>query len=341
MLVVSKNNRMSAIILENKPVVFIGRISFGLYIWHQFLLAYARYFVFLELHFKELFLIFVIAFILSVLTYFFVEQIFRNRNKMSNRAVLTVVAPAIFISLSASGYLYLRHGVIKDIPELEVSKSSIASGNFSAYNESIEVFRDHDFLSDTKIKTLVLGDSYGRDFINILLKSKYSENIELSYGYYNSNYSTERLLKENKGLLKRAEDADIIFLTDNGGYDIIDGSVFDIEKIWYIGVKGFGEHNTGYFYNYRGKDYYGQRARVPKSVIEINTRLKTTWGDHFINILDYIIDENNTVPVFTPRHKFISFDCWHLTRAGAEYLSVFIDRDDDFIFSRMMHRQEK
>jgi hypothetical protein len=40
-----------------------------------------------------------------------------------------------------------------------------------------------------------------------------------------------------------------------------------------------------------------------------------------------MIDEQQTVPVFTPACKFISQDTRHLTRAGAQYIGRLFDSE--------------
>jgi hypothetical protein len=50
-----------------------------------------------------------------------------------------------------------------------------------------------------------------------------------------------------------------------------------------------------------------------------------------------VIDENNTVPVFTPSLKFISQDTTHFTKAGAQYFAHLFAQDLDRIFAKIKH----
>lgn len=83
-------NRM----LGTKPVVFVGLISYSLYLWHWPIFAYARYLTFDPLSAGIRILILVASFFLAILSWRFVESPFRKggRGASSRRVVLVGIA---------------------------------------------------------------------------------------------------------------------------------------------------------------------------------------------------------------------------------------------------------
>jgi peptidoglycan/LPS O-acetylase OafA/YrhL len=325
MILIFTNNskNLPCLILQNKPMVFIGNISFSLYMWHQFIAAFTRYFIIAELTVFNYVIILVITFIMSICSYYFIEQPFRDKNKVNNVVLFSALIPTIILTLSISMFLYFQAGILKDVPELDITKSNISRNFHAKYNDRIYSY-DHDFLTNGKLKILVVGNSFARDFANILLESKYSDVIEISYVF---NYDDPRTMK-------RMQSADLVFLStfDKNNINI---SEIDLEKVYCIGTKNFGSNN-GIFYNYKGKDYYEQRTPMIKGTLDLNNSLKTQWENNFIDLIGYVIDENNKMPVFTPDHRFISQDCSHLVQAGAQYYSVLIENDENFILNKIL-----
>jgi peptidoglycan/LPS O-acetylase OafA/YrhL len=317
-----RKNKIFSVILENKTIVFIGKISFSLYMWHQILLAYSRYFLFENLTIIILSEMFLIIIILSIISYYFIEELFRNKNKVDNKLLFITLIPAIAFSLVISLILYSNAGVVKDVPELDITKGTVVRGLHAQYNDRIYSY-DKDFISKDKLKVLIVGNSFARDFANILLESKFNDEIEISYIF---NYNDERIWK-------RMEMADITFFSAVELNDI-DVKKVNMQKVWCIGTKNFGTNN-GIFYNYKGGDYYEQRTKMKKGIFELNTKLKDEWGDKYIDLIGYVIDDNKKVPVFTPDQRFISQDCFHLVKAGAQYYAGILEHDQDFVLNKM------
>lgn len=313
---------ISCIILQNKPIVYIGMISFSLYMWHQCIIAFARYFVLFEVTVLHSVIMFIITFITAIVSYYFIEQPFRDKKRISEKFLFSILIPVNCVILVFSLFLYTRSGVIKDVPELNITTKNITRGLHAAYNDRGYSY-DHDFMKENKIHILVVGDSLARDFINILLESKWNDKIEISYVFD---------IKDIK-LTTRMGKADLIFLStiDRNELNIPENVM---NKLFCIGTKSFG-NNAGIFYNYRGEGYYMQRTSMKKGIVELNNHLKKQYGNEFIDLIGYIVDDKKTVPVFTPDKKFISQDCIHLTKAGAEYFARLLESDVNFILNKI------
>lgn len=322
----NSSEKLSSWILENKFSIWIGKISFSLYMWHQLILAYTRYIIIQEFDLLSLIIIYISILVLSVMTYHLIEQPFRNKKQMSTRTVLYILTLGTFLVVLASFYLYMHAGVIKNVPELDIDKNNIERNMHAQYNSQIYSY-DKPFAESDKLKVLVVGNSFARDWVNILLESKYKDQLDISYIYAFN-------IEQDKGVDKfysRASEADIIFFSERS-FDRVTNLNVNIEKMWCVGTKNFGVSN-GIFYNYQGDDYCLQRTKMEKGCLVKNENLKQGWQDRYIDLIGYVVDKDGQVPVFTDECKFISQDCRHLTKAGAQYYARFIENDPNFLLN--------
>jgi hypothetical protein len=298
------------------PLVSTMTLSFSIYMWHQVLLAYARYFLFQQLRPVQLTGIFILTLGLSVMTYFVIEKPCRNKKKVGTKRLLTSLTVAYLVTSGFALFIYMKGGVIKDVPELDIVASHTSRGMHSAYNMRISDLFDHDFQSNGKVKVLIIGDSFARDWANVLLESKYRADVEISY------VSDP---ESNAEFRRRVAESDVIFYS-TPDHAAVRAEGIDESKLYAVGTKNFGISN-GIFYNYRGGGYYQQRTPMQAGYLEKNAEMRREWGDKYVDYIDKIISQDNTVPVFTPSGKFISQDCRHLTRAGAQYFAEVFDKE--------------
>lgn len=316
----NENSKLSLFILENKLIVFLGAISFSLYMWHQLLLSYARYLFSQELHSIHLTFIFILTIALSVLSYYLIEQPFRNKNIIKTRKLLMTLFLVFILGNTAAFYIYLKGGILKDIPELDIRKDQAERNIHVKYNAKIYDY-DKNFEHPGKIKVLVIGNSFARDWANILLESRHKNSLEISYIYDPFNH---------KDLKYRVKKSDVIFYSTPTIQDVRKLEI-DESKLFVIGTKNYGV-NSGFFYNYSGNDYYKQRTLMEKGYLEANQAMKEVWREKYIDYIEKVIDKNQKVPVFTPSKKFISQDCRHFTKAGALYFAQLFDKELVLIF---------
>ena len=250
---------------------------------------------------------------LSVLTYRFIEQPCRNPKRVGTRQLLSVLGTGFVLLNVGALYVYLRAGVVRDIPELGISKSQVTRNMHAAYNSRILSY-DHAFLHQDKTRVLVIGDSFARDWVNVLLESNFRDDLEISYVEHADVHPE---------LKKRADEAQIIFYASRSG-EGGNKPGLPLSKLWVIGTKNFGKSN-GIFYNHRGRDYHEQRTQMEEGYFETNQAMRREWAQRYIDLIGKVIDSNREVPVFTPSQKFISQDCRHFTKAGAQYFAQALE----------------
>lgn len=325
-----ENNALYKAIISNKVFTGIGKISFSLYMWHHIVFAFSRYSLIEEITIGYAIALSILVIVLSIISYYIIENPFRNRTFIKTRPLLVVVGLSFLIVNAVSIYMYAIGGIIRDVPELGITKANRQKQlNFFGkrsnihveYNESIKRL-DAGFSSTNKIKILVIGDSFSKDFANILLESSFAENAEVSHAYAFSKQEKNR---------ERFEKADFIFFATNepATKEFVMkyiGKQVDTSKLWIVGLKDFGNSN-GILYNKRNKetDCQDYKAHMKKGVLQNNELLKAEWGDRYIDLIALIIDSNNKVLVFTPDCKFISHDTLHLTQFGAIFFAQLLE----------------
>ncbi|MDB5011886.1 MAG: acyltransferase 3 [Daejeonella sp.] len=319
------NSKLNSLLLENQIMIWVGKISFSLYMWHQIVLAYARYFVFEQLGVAGSLMIIVVTIVLSVVSFYLIEEPFRNKQIVKTSQLLAIISTVFFVTCGSAFYLYSIGGITRDVPELELKASENHMNKGDAkrnihieYNAKIYDL-DKPFADDKRIKVLIIGNSFARDFANILLESKSAKQLEISYT------PDEETCKD---LNQRISSANFILFSDisiTQFNHLLKRFNIDIKKVWNIGTKNFGLNN-GLFYNMKGsKNYCKQRTFMKQGIAERNNSRRHQWGNKYINLIGLIIDKEGRVPVFTPDCKFISQDCEHLTHAGAVYFAQLID----------------
>lgn len=320
-IIFNTENSISSKILTLKPIVFIGTISFSIYMWHQVIISFYRYAISDNISFLSVLVLFVVILLLSVFSYYFIEEYFRRSKNISIKSIMAIVVVS-FLSLNiASFYIYQNGGIVKDFPILSFSKNDAKKNANSLYNENIRNFSEG-FPENNKINIAIIGDSYGRDWGNILLESSFKPQINL---YYTDEV---KMTTEKREILANADVTFITFMTGVSANDYIAVKrEIKNNNIWIIGTKNFGKNN-GLYYNSRDKvNYCNQKADIQENFLSINNEQEKLWNKKakFFNIIDSIKDKNNSVNVFTDNCKLISQDCRHLTKDGAIYFAKKID----------------
>lgn len=291
-----------------------GRYSFDVYVWHQIAIAFLYYSVFQTLNVALVFLVIAITAVLSALTIVFRKKV-TILSGVGKRIIFSLVF--VVIGCALSGYIYMNAGVVRDVPELGIDKTNVHRNMHAEYVD-IPFSWDVDFEDEQKIHILVLGDSFGRDFANILNESQYSDQFEISYIYY--IYGSD--ISDKK---ERVEQADFVIYASSGWKIPEELAAIPSEKLYVAGNKSFGNSN-GIIYVNRNKEwYFDQRVDMPDDMILHNNALKGVYGDHYIDMISPLLDEDEQIQVFTDDHFYISQDCRHLTKQGAQYYSRILD----------------
>ena len=123
-------------VLENKLsgnaiLVSIGAASYSIFIWHQIVLAFCRYRFTSNFTVGCYILLLALTVLLAWLSYSFIEKASEEALKTKRgKTIFYTMMLAAFLGLTAfAGMIYMRAGVVRDIPELNVSKDDIHHGD--------------------------------------------------------------------------------------------------------------------------------------------------------------------------------------------------------------------
>lgn len=325
-LVIAQNNDASPInhfLFKDNTLAFVGKMSFSIFVWHQIVIAFYRYSFSSRITILSLLCYLLFVFVLSWITYYFVEQ----KIKPSNKAFIITLASDVVVSLIA-GLIYLNAGVVRDVPEIDAYVHNAKRGMHIAYCDRIYSY-NQDFPKNDKPNVLVIGNSFSRDMSNVILESKIKDSINLSYiNELKPSYS-ERIAKADKIFIFGSKKKIPEYLWSNLKEGV---------EVWGISTKSFGVSNGAIYWNHNKSWYFDQTVPVNETVLEINRKWKQEWGEFFVDMMQLAMFSEDQVRVFSPEHKFISPDCEHLVRGGAQYYASVLDFesifDDILIFNK-------
>lgn len=300
-------------VFANKWLAVIGAASLSIFVWHQVVLALIRYSFTNNMTEATPLVAFVaITTLLSVISYKYIEQAKKTRRTWGFTALLLVM------TTTSSLYIYANAGVVRDVPELEVVKGNVHRGMWAEYCDRGYLY-DKEFTDDERPKWYVIGNSFGRDMVNIILESTCSDKVDLAYSD----------IESYKNRKERFSKADVVFLSTLG---LKESLIEDIQKrckgetkLFLIGEKNFGENN-GQVYRHRfAKDYHQLTVEMEEGYSEKNERLKAAHPDIYIDMIEMVRQPEGKVRVFSKDGRFISQDCRHLTKAGAQYYASLFE----------------
>lgn len=291
--------------LQSKVLAPLGRMSLSVFIWHQPLFAFYRYFFADELSLGILCCLIGIALSLSVFTYHVIEK----RTSVNYVSRICLILSFLIINAFAL-WIYKKGGVVRDIPELDMHEGVTDPMVFERYTDRIYQFDQEFSLDSPKKKILVVGNSFARDFANILLESSIKDSIQLSYHYGIEDCP-----------LSRVRQCDRIYFF--GWKHDVPATVWQNLKqgaeIWGIGTKNHGTSNGIIYKNRYHHDYFSQRIFIRQDFFSANYLFCEEWQDHYVDLLSLTLQPDSMVPVFTPDHHLITYDGRHLTPAGTRY----------------------
>ena len=345
-ILTAKEGTFTHALLSKKPLVFIGLLSYSLYLWHQPIFAIYRQITLSEIKGPHFFALLIPIFIFSLISYFLVENYFRDKRKVS-RANL-------FISLGVISGLILSIGIFGHTSngffQAKINGLSESDQLLLVNTDAIKADREvlwGDLLNEKKTKfetdkhkILVLGDSKGEDlFVSMNLEEGFRNNYEFSYLRWDndcmSSYEDLTSLSEiceEEGVTVYASDlladADTLFISNTWTYfsnSNVTKAISQLsatKKIYVFSTANFNDMAAvsyeiltrgiddapGHIFKNIRDDWRYQSEQLAKS-------LKPFIAVEYIDKLDLLCDlESLTCDILRPT---LIWDSGHLSVAGA------------------------
>lgn len=313
-------------VTSNRVLAAVGVASYSIYVWHQVLIAFYRYIFGNQFTIWSYLLLFVAVSVVSWISCRVIERgVSRAFESGSGRRGVFVATASLFVLLTGfAGWVYMNAGVVRDVPELGISVQDRHRRLNVEYTERGYQY-DRPFVSSDKPHWLVVGNSFGRDFVNVILESHIADDVEVSFA--------DGIGKA--GMDERLATANLVFVARRG-YNrrfVNDVEVacwsagIPPERVIVVGDKSFGENNGHVYAKRYRQDYYEQMVEPlgGERFLERNRRFREFYGERFLDMMDVVTDDSGLVRVFTPEHRFISADGKHLTAAGARFYAERIE----------------
>lgn len=293
-------------------VAMVGIGSYSLYLWHQVVLAFYRYAFNSQPSWRDFVIIFIICAAVTVVSYLLLEKKLSSWLAKSNRTINGGFLACCMVTvalIASSAYVYKNKGIVRDVPELELyadADNNVTPEDYNSANYSLDI----DFPKNEKKNCLVVGDSFGRDWLNIL-KEAYVDTV------LNLSYHTDVDIT----LMNRIEAADIIFVANNGDFGIYYPLLMKMmtKRFYRVGYKYFTRCVGNVYNNNRYQDGYYSQSFIPDAYYEaLIDAERNIFGEHYINLMPVIKNADGNYAHFTPDQHLYSEDGIHLTKAGAK-----------------------
>lgn len=323
-IIFSNESTLTYKLLSLRPIVFIGLLSYSLYLWHQPIFSFLRIYSIEEPSTNTFLISIVFIFLISYLSLKYIETPFRNKKAVSQKAIFTFAVVGSLFFLAIGLFLNKNYGVPSRVFDPSIKVEDLDK---RIYNEKIFSFKKDSFSNDSRKKLLIVGDSFGRDFTNIVLETFNTDNIEIVYTP-NLNQcitSKEKLYSQSDIIVfayyseysKECVDTNIKYVSDN------------TKKLYYIGIKNFG-YNLNWLIRLSGKELANQYNPISDEFINIDINMSNIIPPkNYISLLTPTL-KGNKIPITDDQGLMISTDRAHLTKYGAIYFGDKVIKNTSF-----------
>lgn len=302
------------LLLSSRTMVGIGLISYSLYLWHQPLFALARVYSAQAPGAGVFATLIALTFVLAYLTWRFVETPFRNSAIVCSRTVVNVSALGSLSFVVFGYYLNVSYGMAWRAFD---AQTNIEDVDKRFYNERAFRFKKDSFTSQDVLKLLVIGNSFGRDFVNMTAETFDTKNIEIVYRddfsdcivpYRNSIsamlFGSADVIVFASGYHKDCVGTDVPFLQEHG------------KNVFYVGAKSFGA-NLNWIIRLSPDERPTRYNRLPDETVAEERRLASNAPtDNFISLLAPVVKDGQ-IPITDNSGRPLSVDRAHVTKFGA------------------------
>jgi hypothetical protein len=245
------------------------------------------------------------------------QRVFQRAcTKISSRAVwsLAIVFSLAFVAFGT--YLDRSYGWPSRVFDASVKMEEMDK---RIYNSRVFSYKAAAFPADRSLKLLVVGDSFGRDLVNMMTETFSMKNVDVVYrddlGYCISPFPNETA----KSLYNAA---DVIVLARATVTACIDTNIefarLNNKKLFYLGAKHFG-YNLNWLVQLDRQALPNQTNPLLATTVSYEKQMaETVPAENYISILA-VTAPQGAIPITDAAGHLLSTDRTHLTRYGAQY----------------------
>jgi peptidoglycan/LPS O-acetylase OafA/YrhL len=316
-------------LLSQRILVAVGLGSYSAYLWHQPIFAFLRLLSPNEPSSLAVILAIGATAVIAFVSWRFIEQPFRSKERYSRFAIFALTISVGGLLAGAGLAVDRQSGYPARLPYVASATEGGGRAARRIYIDRVYSLRSEQFSSTESRKVLLLGNSFARDFVNMVTECGYMKSSEISYEPITEieTFSCVRdLSRFSASLQERLRTCDVLILV----MPIFDASCLadDIEwlraqgvpQIIVFGTKNFGM-NPNAVLGMSRTAALSYRAEVIPEVLESNRLAREVIPeDSFVDVLSLIADDEGRVPLLDESGLLLSEDGAHPTVAGARFV---------------------
>ena len=339
-------------ILCQKILVKIGLISYSIYLWHQPLLAFAKYRFHHFISEIELLIICIVSIVISFFSWKYIENPFRYNKNIFSKNIFTFSISSILVFICFGFYFKANNGLSSRYSKKDarVLNQFFKPGHY--VKNKFDKFILYDFdTNDETTNVLLVGDSYGQDLFNALAESRIIDKLSLStvkiparstpVFIYDDKSKYQSFESECHDLSKKGKAIELLLQADevwlasswvksaihNLQISINDISELTNAKIKIFGRKAFGDVKAIQYYKQSGTSEIVGQKKLLKMHREVAYEMSkiSFLNAEYIDISKLLCGSYEKCTNSSDDGLPLSYDGYHLTRAGAKYLGKILD----------------
>ncbi len=153
-------------ILSIKPLVFIGLLSYSLYLWHWPLLAFNEYLVIGKNSLLIKSILILISFLLAFVSWRFIEKPIRSRSLLVSRfSIFSICSFGVAFLILMSSFVFLKDGIAGRVSEkvIEIDDRGLGEDSFFDYDLAAKGFPNNNLslgVKNNEATFFLWGDSH-------------------------------------------------------------------------------------------------------------------------------------------------------------------------------------
>lgn len=333
------------------PLVTIGLMSYGAYLWHQPLLAFARIAAPDELTLAQKLGLCALTFALAWATLLLVERPFRRRDFLRQNQVFALSAVGGLALLVASGLAYKSGGFRDYYPEHLREIAGMSEYDAGAYvRRAYDAHGTSGFREGAGPRLLLIGDSFSQDFYNVIRETGAFPGYQIALRYvlarcqvYLGPEDISPLLAPGdralcaqstsaEDLVEIAGEADVVIFAASWrdwSAERLPGTLDRFgfrpdQRVLVLGRKAFYRMNRQVIAGRSPEDLAALRFASPSWHLETTELLRAELPDERLIDSQRLVCGGSSCPLFTPEGAPLSIDGAHLTRAGALHVGELL-----------------